>query len=589
MIRRSAIAVAMLLLGASVTIDALDDWPQWRGPRRDGVSTERGLLKSWPNGGPPLAWKAAGAGEGYSSFAVSGGRLFTLGARAEREFVVAYDVATGKRLWETPHGGRFTNDRGDGPRSTPTVDGNRLYTFGASGDLTALDAASGKIAWTVNVIRDFGGQNINWGLSESPLVTGDRVIVSPGGRDASIVAVNKASGKLLWKSQGDRAGYSSAVLHGSAASIRLSSSPASGRWASTSRTAACCGATTASRTGSPNIATPIVRGDHVFLSSDYGTGAALLQLTAEGGAVNAREVYFTREMRNHHASSVLVADHLYGFSSAILTAMRFDTGEVAWQDRSVGKGSLVYADDRLYLFSEGGVVALAEATPEAYREHGRFSLEIGARPAGRIPSCRTGSCFSAIRTPYTPTTCGAGESAFGEIVNLRRFLAALTVLAAASATLGAEPHRGTIRGRVLDRSGAPSGGAAITVLEIETNTVRTAVADGDGQFSVALLPPGAYRLRVEATGRRTHVEEMRLEVNQELRADVLLEVGGADELVEVTAPEVPLRQDGAAQGAVIAGEQRHGIATRRPQLPRAALLVPGTAPSAPRVRGFGEG
>jgi outer membrane protein assembly factor BamB len=390
MIRRSGIALAMLLHGASVTIDALGDWPQWRGPRRDGVSTERGLLQSWPQGGPPQAWKVAGAGEGYSSCAVFQGRLFTLGARADREFVVAYDVATGKRLWETPHGRRFTNDRGDGPRSTPTVDGNRVYAFGASGDLTALDAASGKIVWTVNVIRDFGGQNINWGLSESPLVTADRVIVSPGGPDSSIVAVSKTDGKLLWKSQGDRAGYSSAVLHelgGIRQAVFFTGQRALGLDIANGRVLWSYDRVS-NRVA--NIATPIVRGNHVFLSSDYGTGAALLQLTPSGGDIRAREVYFTREMRNHHASSVLVGDYLYGFSSAILTAMRFDSGEVAWRDRSVGKGSLVYADGRLYLFSERGTVALAEATPEAYREHGRFSLDIGARPTWSHPVVSNG-------------------------------------------------------------------------------------------------------------------------------------------------------------------------------------------------------
>jgi outer membrane protein assembly factor BamB len=393
MIRPFGMAVSIFLLGASIAIDALEDWPQWRGPRRDGVSTERGLLKSWPQNGPPRTWTATGAGEGYSSFAAAGGRLFTLGARAEREFVVAYDAATGKRLWETPHGRRFTNDRGDGPRSTPTVDGNRLYAFGASGDLTALDAASGRIAWTINVIRDFGGQNINWGLSESPLVAADRVIVSPGGADSSIVAVSKTDGKLLWKSQGDRAGYSSAVLHevgGIRQAIFFTGQRALGLDIANGRVLWSYDRV-ANRVA--NIATPIVRGDRVFLSSDYGTGAALLQLTASGGGIDAREVYFTREMRNHHASSVLVGDYLYGFSSAILTAMRFDTGEVAWRDRSVGKGSLVYADGRLYLFSERGDVALAEATPEAYREHGRFSLDIGARPTWSHPVVSNGMLF----------------------------------------------------------------------------------------------------------------------------------------------------------------------------------------------------
>ena len=395
MIRRSALfaALAALLAGASVTIQALDDWPQWRGPRRDGVSAERGLLKTWPQSGPPLAWKATGAGQGYSSFAVAGGRLYTLGAREDREHVIAFDAASGKRLWDAPHGQRFSNDRGDGPRGTPTVDGTRVYAFGASGDLTALDAASGKVAWTVNVIRDFGGQNITWGLSESPLIVGDRIIVSPGGPGSSVVALNKADGKLIWKTEADRAGYSSAVLHelgGISEAIVFTGERALGVNIANGRVLWSYDRV-ANRVA--NIATPIVRGNDVFLSSDYGTGAALLRLTAAGGGITAQEVYFTREMRNHHASSVLVGDHLYGFSSAILTAMRFDTGEVAWRDRSVGKGSLVHADDRLYLFSERGVVALAEASPEGYREHGRFSLETGSLPTWSHPVVSNGKLY----------------------------------------------------------------------------------------------------------------------------------------------------------------------------------------------------
>jgi outer membrane protein assembly factor BamB len=296
-------------------------------------------------------------------------------------------------VWDAPHGQRFSNDRGDGPRGTPTVDGTRVYAFGASGDLTALEAASGKVAWTVNVIRDFGGQNITWGLSESPLIVGDRIIVSPGGPGSSVVALNKADGKLIWKTEADRAGYSSAVLHelgGISEAIVFTGQRALGVNIANGRVLWSYDRV-ANRVA--NIATPIVRGDHVFLSSDYGTGAALLRLTAAGGGITAQEVYFTREMRNHHASSVLVGDHLYGFSSAILTAMRFDTGEVAWRDRSVGKGSLVHADDRLYLFSERGVVALAEANPEAYKEHGRFSLETGSLPTWSHPVVSNGKLF----------------------------------------------------------------------------------------------------------------------------------------------------------------------------------------------------
>jgi outer membrane protein assembly factor BamB len=389
-----AIALAVVVLtGAQVSNRALDDWPQWRGPNRDGISLEAGLLQQWPSGGPTLRWKASGAGEGYSSFATSNGKLYTLGARGGTEYVIAYDVASGKRLWEREHGRRFSNDRGDGPRATPTIEGNRLYAFGASGDLSAMDAATGAPIWSVNVLRQFGGSNIQWGLSESPLVLSDRILVNAGARGASIVALKKSDGSLLWKSQPDEAGYSSAVLH-EAGGVReaiyftgvraLGVDVADGRllWSYDK---------VANRTA--NIATPIVHDNRVFLSSGYGTGAALLQLAPSGNGITAREIYFTREMRNHHASSVLVGDHLYGFSDSILTAMDFATGKVAWRDRSVGKGSVVFADNRLYLYSENGVVGLAEATPTGYREHGRFEIKTGSLPTWSHPIVSNGTLF----------------------------------------------------------------------------------------------------------------------------------------------------------------------------------------------------
>jgi outer membrane protein assembly factor BamB len=373
-------ALALGLLGASPS-SQVADWHQWRGPNRDGVSPETGLLQSWPSEGPPQLWRTTSAGEGYSSFSASNGRLYTLGARGTTEYLSAFDIATGRKLWEQPNGQRFRNDRGDGPRSTPTVDGARVFVFGGSGDLTAFDAATGSRIWSVNVVRTHGGVVPYWGYSESPLVLSDRVLVNVGGRGASIVAFNKADGAELWRSESDDAGYSSPVL------LRTGSLPQVVYF--TGRRALAVDARdgrllwsyprVANRTA--NIATPIVRGTQVFLSSDYGTGAALLQVRAAGNVANAEEVYFTRDMRNHHASSVLVGDHLYGFSGSILTAMRFASGEVAWRDRSVGKGSIIAADNRLYLYSEGGVVGLAGITPEGYREHGRFRI-----PQGNLPT-----------------------------------------------------------------------------------------------------------------------------------------------------------------------------------------------------------
>lgn len=392
--RTALITTAVALsLTAVVSNRTLDDWSQWRGKNRDGISAERGLLKDWPAGGPKLAWTMQGAGAGYSSFAVAGGKVYTLGARGGTEYLIALDEATGKKVWEMATGARLSNDQGDGPRATPTVDGGQVIAYGASGDLAVLDAATGKVAWKMNVLQKFGGNNIRWGLSESPLVLADRILVTPGSSSASIVAVSRKDGSVLWRSGNDEAGYSSGILseldgipqaifftasHGVAVDVR------DGRQLWTYGKAS---------NNTANVATPIARGNKVFFSSAYSTGAGLVQLTASGKNISAREVYFTREMMNHHSSSVLIGDHLYGFNNSILAAMKFDTGEVAWRDRSVGKGSLVFADDRLYLYSEQGVVGLAEANPAGYREHGRFQIRTGSSPTWSHPVVANGKLF----------------------------------------------------------------------------------------------------------------------------------------------------------------------------------------------------
>jgi outer membrane protein assembly factor BamB len=366
------------------------NWPQWRGPNRDGVSKETGLLKQWPENGPPLVWKASGAGRGYSSFAVANGRLYTMGLRGDREVLVAFDIANGKEAWATPHGGAFRNDQGDGPRGTPTVDGDRVYALGGNGDLSAIDAKTGKLIWSKNVLKEVGGSNITWGISESPLVLGNKVLVNAGANNASIVALNKENGAVIWKSQSDEAGYSSAIplqVNGGTQVVFFTGARAVGLdvndgkllWEyrkPSNRTA--------------NVATPIARGNRVFISSDYGTGGGVVEIKPDN---TAQEIYFTKDMRNHHSSSILVGDYLYGFSSAILTAMKFDTGEIAWRDRSVGKGSLVFADGHLYAFSENGVVGLIEATPEGYREKGRFKIQQESLPTWAHPVVAGGRLY----------------------------------------------------------------------------------------------------------------------------------------------------------------------------------------------------
>lgn len=386
------VAVFLLVVPAAVLAQSANsaNWPQWRGPNRDGLSKETGLLKQWPAEGPALVWKGAGAGRGYSSFSVANNRLYTMGLRGDREFIVAFDAATGKEVWATPHGSAFRNDRGDGPRGTPTVDGDKIYALGGNGDLSAVEARTGKLLWSKNILKEFGGSQIRWGISESPLIVGNKVLVNPGGSGASIVALNKSDGSVIWKSQSDGAGYSSAIplqVNGGTQVIFFTDARAVGldlndgkllwEYARPSNNVA-------------NIATPVARGNRVFISSDYGTGGGVVELKPDG---KAQEIWFTKEMRNHHSSSVLVGDHLYGFSSAILTAIKFDTGEIAWRDRSVGKGSLVYADGRLYCFSENGVMGLVEATPTGYVEKGRFRIEQGSLPTWTHPVVAGGRLY----------------------------------------------------------------------------------------------------------------------------------------------------------------------------------------------------
>jgi outer membrane protein assembly factor BamB len=370
------------------------EWPQWRGPNRDGVSKETGLLKQWPAEGPPLVWKTTGAGRGYSSFAVAGGRLYTMGLRGEREHVIAFDVATGKEAWATPHGSAFRNDRGDGPRGTPTIDGDKIYALGGNGDLACLDTKTGRVVWTLNMLQKFGGSNITWGISESPLVLGEKVLVNAGGPGASIVALNKKDGSLIWKSQSDHAGYSSAIpvdAGGIKQVVFFTSSRVVGL---DLRDGRLLWEYPRAANNVANAATPIARGNRVFISSDYGNGGGLVEIKAnDKGAVTAQEIYFTKDMRNHHSSSVLIGEYLYGFSSSILTAMRFDTGEIAWKDRSVGKGSLVYADGNLYCLSENGIVGLVEATPEGYRERGRFRIPQDSLPTWSHPVVAGGRLY----------------------------------------------------------------------------------------------------------------------------------------------------------------------------------------------------
>ncbi len=352
------------------------DWPQWRGPNRDGISSETGLLAAWPSGGPPVTWKTNGLGQGYSSLAIVNGRIYTQGQRGNQEFILAFDAKTGSKIWETPTSRAYRNDRGDGPRGTPTIDGDRLYAMTGDGVLFCLEVATGKPVWSITVAKQYGGSVPNWGFSESPLIDGDRLIVMPGGRGASLVSLNKRDGSLQWKTGSDPAGYSSAIVVDVGGSRQVLALSADAAIAVLENNGELLWHYTKVSNRTANIATPVYSDGAVFVSTAYGTGCALLKL----GPKTMSEVYFNGDMKNHYSTSVLIDNYLYGYSDSILTAMQFNTGKVAWKNRSVGKGSVTYAEKHLYLLGEDGVIGLAEANSSAYKEISRFEVNKGSLP-----------------------------------------------------------------------------------------------------------------------------------------------------------------------------------------------------------------
>ena len=387
------VAIALSTIPAAQSSPGAD-WPQWLGPDRTGLSSEVGLLKQWPAAGPPLVWSSSNLGTGYGSLAVSGDRIFVQGSNGKQSIVFSLNRADGKGVWSKALGPASSNDRGSGPRGTPTVDGDRLYVLSENGDLVCLKV-DGTSIWQRNILRDFKGRNLNWLISESPLVDGNNVIVSPGGPGAGIVALDKMSGQTVWTSKelSDEAGYASPVVadvQGVRTVMTLTSEAGVGVRASDGKLMWRY-AKAANRTA--NITTPVFHDNKVFYTSAYGTGGALLALTAQGGEVKAQEVYFTREMQNHHGGVVLVNGYLYGFNNSILTCLEFATGQTLWRHRSVGKGSLTYANGDLYLLSEDNVVGLAEASSAGYKEKGRFRIADQGLPSWAHPVVSGGRLY----------------------------------------------------------------------------------------------------------------------------------------------------------------------------------------------------
>ena len=404
---RSILFVATVIVVGAVSMSgqsAAVDWPQWRGPDRTGVSTETGLLAQWPRSGPPVAWSAAMLGAGYGAVSVQGDRVYLQGMRNNQSVVSTLNRADGKLVWVRILGPAGDNDRGPGPRSTPTIDGDRLYALSETGDLACLRVSDGTVVWQRNILKEFKGENPYWLLSESPLVDGNLVIVTPGGRGAGMVALDKMSGKTVWASKelSDTAGYASAIvadIGGVRTIMNFTADAAVGVRASDGK---LMWKNSEASNGTANIATPVYSDGKVFFTSSYGTGASLLALRASGSEVRAQEIYFTRDMKNHHGGVVLVKGYIYGYNDSILTCLEFASGKVVWRDRSVGKGAVTYADGHLYILGESNVVGLVEATPAGYREKGRFSITDQGWPSWAHPVVSGGRLY--IRNQGTLTS-----------------------------------------------------------------------------------------------------------------------------------------------------------------------------------------
>ncbi len=371
----AALAAVLLALPPVQAAPDAADWPNFRGPNRDGKSAERGLLRAWPDAGLEKLWQSP-VGGGFSGIAAVDGRLFTLYSHGGREHAAAFDAMSGKKLWSTDLGLERKDRFGDGPRSTPLVDAGRVYVVSALGRLQALEAETGKTVWSRDLRKELGARIPEWGVSASPIVEGDLLLFDAGGKPGhAIVAFDKATGELAWASETDIPGYSSPISF-AVGGVRqtvfftgshvLAVDPATGKtlWKHPWKT-----------DYDVNAATPIfITPDKLFVSSGYDTGAALFRIDAAGRGASASVVWKSRGMKNQFSSSIHHGGHIYGFDNRNLKCIDAETGEDKWRKGGLGHGSLLYADGHLIVLSEGGELLLVEASPGAYDEKARFQV-----------------------------------------------------------------------------------------------------------------------------------------------------------------------------------------------------------------------
>ena len=366
-----------LAVGVVAAAEQAPAWSQFHGPNRDNVSSETGLLKQWPAGGPELLWTADGLGYGYSSVSVANRTIFTAGDRGDHTTVTALDMQ-GKILWQTQNGKAWKGAY-PGSRGTPTVELGRVYHESPHGDVTCLDAKTGERIWTLNILDRFGAKNIRWALSESLLIDGDHVICCPGGPDASVVALNKKTGEIVWQcpSTGDLAGYASPILaecQGMRTIITLTSRAMIGVNADTGQ---LLWRVKHVSYADENVLVPIYHDGHVFIST-LKAGSVKWQIVVQDGKASLKEVWRSKAMDNHHGGVVLIDGYLYGsscfYNKSQWVCMDWAAGDQQYAARGVGKGSLTCADGLLYTLSRGGKVGIVRPTPAGHEVISSFKI-----------------------------------------------------------------------------------------------------------------------------------------------------------------------------------------------------------------------
>jgi outer membrane protein assembly factor BamB len=356
------------------------DWPQWRGPQRDGISQEKDLFREWPKAGPKLLWEVKDIGAGFSTPSVTGDRLYLLGNKGlDDEFVEALSTRDGSKIWSKALGKvGEPNQMPSYPaaRSTPTVDGDMLYAISSDGDLAALRTADGTVVWKKSLRSDFGGAPGRWAYSESPLIDGEVLVCTPGGSQATVVALNKKDGNVIWKAalpEGDQAAYASAIIVNSGGTKQYVQFLQKGLVGLDVKSGKPLWRYERTAKGSPaNIPTPVADDSMIYSAASMSGGGLIKLKPKEGGGFEPEQVYFGKKLPLAIGGAIKLGDYLYGSTGDALVCIEFATGQLKWEERSIAPASLLFADGRLYLHGENGSAALVEATPDGYRERGRF-------------------------------------------------------------------------------------------------------------------------------------------------------------------------------------------------------------------------